>query len=95
MRMGWSDNGEKPNGHQLTVKEALHNVAQDTFYRLLLPDWTLGLTERTRAIKLCFEELEVSKRGNCILRVMLMDVVLALYVRDDPREANRRERKQK
>ena len=49
-----------PAGHVMTYKHALHVVTTDFFFKLLLPDWALNLTERTRNVATAFDELRVS-----------------------------------
>ena len=49
-----------PPGHTMTYKETLHIATNDFFFKLLLPGWALGLTDRLRKVKVGFEELRVS-----------------------------------
>ncbi len=40
-------------------QDALHIVASDYLYKLILPNWVMGLTKHSRAVQLGFNELEV------------------------------------
>ncbi|KAF9469453.1 cytochrome P450 [Collybia nuda] len=56
-KVSWEDDTDIPFGHQMTFKDALHNVSADMFLKAFVPDRVLGLTKRTRNIKLAFDEL--------------------------------------
>ena len=51
-----------PAGHTMTYKETLHIATNDFFFKLLLPGWALGLTDRLRKVKVGFEELRVCQK---------------------------------
>jgi hypothetical protein len=57
--MSWQDSKVPPPGHKLTFRDALHRVAVDIFVKLAVPNWAMGLTERTRRAQISFDELEV------------------------------------
>lgn len=57
--MSWKDTEVRPDGHRLSFKQALHSVAHDVFIKLSVPNWAMGLTEKTRNAQTAFEELEV------------------------------------
>jgi hypothetical protein len=58
-QMSWKEDTITPEGHRMSMKEALHIVSTGTFFRVLLPDWVLNLTKRTESIRIAFEELQV------------------------------------
>jgi hypothetical protein len=60
-RVSWRDDQVVPIGHQMTFKEALHIVSTDVVFKLLLPEWAMGLTQRLRNVRAAFEELEVGR----------------------------------
>jgi len=43
----------------MTFKDTMHVVSSTIFQKLLIPNWMMGFTERTRRTRLAFEELEV------------------------------------
>lgn len=45
----------------MSFQDALHVVSRDLIYKLLLPDWTLSLTQRSRLVRDSCRELEVCK----------------------------------
>ncbi|KAF9465029.1 cytochrome P450 [Collybia nuda] len=55
--ISWQDDAILPIGHQITFKDALHIVTTDVFLKLIVPDKALGLTKRTRNVRLAFDEL--------------------------------------
>ncbi|KAG7093386.1 hypothetical protein E1B28_007067 [Marasmius oreades] len=57
-RISWQDDVVVPPGHKLTFKEALSGVSAGIVTKLLCPDWLMGITEKTRKVKLAFEELD-------------------------------------
>ncbi|KAI0321529.1 cytochrome P450 [Amylostereum chailletii] len=57
-RISWTDDLKVPEGHLLTFKDALHIVSTDTLLKIVVPNWAMGLTERTRKCRLAFEELD-------------------------------------
>lgn len=57
--ISWKDDEILPVGHQITFKNALHVVTTDIFLKLIVPDKALGITERTKNVKLAFDELHV------------------------------------
>lgn len=63
--ISWEDDATMPSGHQMTFKDALHVVSSDIFLKLIVPNWALGLTERTRKVRLAFNELQVPVRETC------------------------------
>ena len=66
--MSWKDTEVASEGHKLSFKQALHHVASDVFIKLGVPDWAMGLTERTRKAQEYFNELEVSLVQPCLAR---------------------------
>ncbi|KAF8161203.1 cytochrome P450 [Crassisporium funariophilum] len=57
--ISWKDDTIVPHGHQMTFKDALHVVTSDFFFKLILPGWAMGLTERLRRTTLAFTELRL------------------------------------
>ncbi|KAJ3991355.1 family 614/534 cytochrome P450 [Lentinula boryana] len=57
LRISWKDEGIPPN-HQMSFKDALHEVSMNCFIKILFPNWAMGLTEHTRRVRLAFEELD-------------------------------------
>lgn len=58
-KMSWKDDKVLPSGHQMTFKSSLYTVTTYVIHRIMLPDWAMGLTEKTREIALGFRELRV------------------------------------
>ncbi|KAF8161202.1 cytochrome P450 [Crassisporium funariophilum] len=56
-QISWTEDTIIPSGHLMTFKDAIHLVAGGTFTKAALPNWALGLTHKTRTVKLAFEEL--------------------------------------
>ncbi|KAH6913905.1 614/534 cytochrome P450 [Coprinopsis sp. MPI-PUGE-AT-0042] len=56
--MSWKDTDKRPEGHFLTFKEALSQVAHGIFVKVGVPGWAMGATETTRAVRLAFDELD-------------------------------------
>lgn len=59
-KVPWKEDQIVPAGHQMTFQKALHIVSCDTFFKLVVPDWATGLTQRMRDLNVAFAELEVS-----------------------------------
>ncbi|KAI0064392.1 cytochrome P450 [Artomyces pyxidatus] len=57
-RISWMDDLIIPEGHKMTFKDALHIVSSDVGLKLIFPDWAMGLTKRTRKVRIAFEELD-------------------------------------
>ncbi|KAK7051243.1 hypothetical protein VNI00_004743 [Paramarasmius palmivorus] len=57
-RISWQDDLAIPDGHQMTFKEALHEVSTGIFIKLAVPKWAMGLNEYFRKIRLAFDELD-------------------------------------
>ncbi|KAJ3484838.1 hypothetical protein NLI96_g5368 [Meripilus lineatus] len=57
-RLSWNDEVLPPPGHQMTFKGALYLVSHDYLFKLILPNWAMGLTQRLRNVNLAFDELE-------------------------------------
>ncbi|KAF9263883.1 cytochrome P450 [Marasmius fiardii PR-910] len=56
--ISWQDDVIIPAGHKLTFKEALSEVSEGVIAKMVLPRWLMGITEKTRKIKLAYEELD-------------------------------------
>jgi len=56
-RVTWTSDMIVPPGHQMTFKDALHISSANIFFKIILPNWTMNLTERTRKINLAVNEL--------------------------------------
>jgi hypothetical protein len=48
-----------PPGHQMTFKDALTVSSSNLALKMVLPSWTMNLTQHTRKINLAFNELKV------------------------------------
>ncbi|KAF9054629.1 cytochrome P450 [Panaeolus papilionaceus] len=57
-RVSWEDDDAIPTGHTMTFKDALHIQSTDFFIPLILPQWAMGITKRTRAAGQAVEELK-------------------------------------
>ncbi|KAF9268343.1 cytochrome P450 [Marasmius fiardii PR-910] len=57
-RISWHDDLILPPGHKLTFKEALSEVSKTIFVRVVCPERLMGISEKTRKVKLAFEELD-------------------------------------
>ncbi|KAF9442073.1 cytochrome P450 [Macrolepiota fuliginosa MF-IS2] len=57
-KMSWKDDLVLPPGHEMTFKEALYQVSTFVVTRLLLPDWAMAMTKKTRNIALGYRELK-------------------------------------
>jgi len=58
-RISWGEDASIPAGHKMTFKDALTISSSDFFFRILLPNWVMGLTKRTERCRLAFDELRV------------------------------------
>ncbi|KAF7760802.1 hypothetical protein Agabi119p4_10211 [Agaricus bisporus var. burnettii] len=56
-KMTWKENKAIPPGHLMSFETSLYTVSTYVLQRLLLPDWAVGLTKKTREIDLGFKEL--------------------------------------
>ncbi|KAH9018729.1 cytochrome P450 [Lactarius pseudohatsudake] len=56
-RVTWTSDLTVPPGHQMTFKDALHNVSSNLLLKMGVPSWAMKLTERTRRVNLAFDEL--------------------------------------
>jgi hypothetical protein len=54
-----NDDITPPPGHQMTFKEALQRVSEDTMIKVIAGDWMPNFTERIQKIRIAFVELEV------------------------------------
>ncbi|KAN0127112.1 cytochrome P450 [Lactarius tabidus] len=57
-RVTWTSDLTVPAGHQMTFKDALHVTSTSLILKLILPSWTMKLTERTRKADLAINELK-------------------------------------
>ncbi|EKM76286.1 hypothetical protein AGABI1DRAFT_45036, partial [Agaricus bisporus var. burnettii JB137-S8] len=57
-KMAWKDAKVIPSGHLMSFKSSICTVTTYVIERLLLPDWAVGLTKKTREIDLGFKELK-------------------------------------
>ncbi|KAJ4475587.1 cytochrome P450 [Lentinula aciculospora] len=91
-RISWKDDEGIPPNHQMSFKDAIHEVSMNCFMKILFPDWAMGLTERTRRVRLAFEELNshmlemISKRRNAEKKEERHDLLSSLLdaSADDP-----------
>jgi hypothetical protein len=64
-KMTWKGDKIIPSSHRMTFKDSLYTVATYVISRIVLPDWVMPLTEKTRRIDLGFKELRV-----CVFLIM-------------------------
>ncbi|KAJ3575472.1 hypothetical protein NP233_g1074 [Leucocoprinus birnbaumii] len=85
-KMTWQDDSLVPAGHKLSFQESLSIVSINVLPKLILPDWAMALTEKTRKIALAYDELKVSAvfynwkelesiEGTNILKVYMTEMV--------------------
>lgn len=43
----------------MSMKKALQVVSTGIFFKIMLPEWGLGLTKKLETIKIAFDELQV------------------------------------
>ncbi|KAJ3892405.1 cytochrome P450, partial [Lentinula edodes] len=91
-RISWKDDEGIPPNHQMSFKDAIHEVSMNCFVKVIFPDWAMGLTEHTRRVRLAFEELDnhmlemISKRRNAEKKEERHDLLSSLLdaSADDP-----------
>ncbi|KAJ3769707.1 cytochrome P450 [Lentinula raphanica] len=91
-RISWEDDEGIPSNHQMTFKDAMHEVYMNCFIKIIFPNWAMGLTEHTRRVRLAFEELDshmlemISKRRNVEKKEERHDLLSSLLdaSADDP-----------
>ena len=59
-RVTWTSDLAVPAGHQMTFKDALHVSSTSLILKIVLPSWTMKLTEHTRKADRAINELKVS-----------------------------------
>ncbi|KAF5354196.1 hypothetical protein D9756_007136 [Leucocoprinus leucothites] len=57
-KMTWKEDNVIPTGHRMTFQKSLSIVSANTLAKIILPDWAMRLTEKTREIALGFDELK-------------------------------------
>ncbi|KAH9035825.1 cytochrome P450 [Lactarius hengduanensis] len=57
-RVTWTSNLIVPPGHQMTFKDAFQILSSNMGLKIILPNWAMNLTERTRRVNLAFNELK-------------------------------------
>ncbi|KAJ3984113.1 cytochrome P450 [Lentinula detonsa] len=96
-RISWKDDEGIPPNHQMSFKDAIHEVSMNCFIKVIFPNWAMGLTEHTRRVRLAFEELDretiqshmleiISKRRNAEKKEERHDLLSSLLdaSADDP-----------
>jgi cytochrome P450 len=91
-RMSWVDDEGVPPNHQMTFKDAIQEVSTNLPTKLMVPDWAMGFTKRTRKVRLAFEELDgyllemISNRRNAEKKEERYDLLSSLLdaSADDP-----------
>ncbi|KAF5353914.1 hypothetical protein D9756_007134 [Leucocoprinus leucothites] len=58
-KLTWRGGSVVPPRHKMTFKDALYTVTSYIIPKILLPDWAMGLTKKTRHIALGFDELKM------------------------------------
>ncbi|XP_006455974.1 hypothetical protein AGABI2DRAFT_121882 [Agaricus bisporus var. bisporus H97] len=56
-KMTWKGDKIIPQGHQMTFKDSLYIVATHVIPKVVLPEWVMSLSSKTRQIDLGFKEL--------------------------------------
>ena len=82
-RFTWTSNLTVPPGHQMTFQDALRVSAENMTLKIMLPSWTMKLTERTRKINLAFNEVEVPVSTRYMLCPPRLTYWTAIYGRND------------
>ncbi|KAG7096557.1 hypothetical protein E1B28_003979 [Marasmius oreades] len=57
-RISWQDDLSLPPGHKMSFKEALSEVSEGVFIKLVCPERLVGFWDKTRKVKLAFDELD-------------------------------------
>ncbi|KAF9075519.1 cytochrome P450 [Rhodocollybia butyracea] len=57
-RISWKDDDSVPPGHQLSFKDAIHEVSMGTLTKTIVPKWAMGWNSYTRKVRLAFDELD-------------------------------------
>lgn len=76
-KISWKDDTTIPSGYQLALKDALHTVSTDVAFKMLLPNWALGFTQKLRHVRLAFDELQVSRSipfAEWVLNILLRNI---------------------
>jgi hypothetical protein len=60
-KMAWKEDKAVPLGHSMSFKTSMYIVTTYVIPKLLLPDWIMGLTNKTREIDSGFKEIRVSR----------------------------------
>ncbi|KXN89025.1 Secologanin synthase [Leucoagaricus sp. SymC.cos] len=58
-KLSWKGGHTVPKGHKMTFKDSLYTVATYIVPRLILPDWAMLVSKKTREIALGFKELKM------------------------------------
>lgn len=59
LQIPWRQDQFVPAGHQMTYQKSLHIISKDMLIKLLLPNWGMSLTKRTREVETAFSEFKV------------------------------------
>ncbi|KAK7033939.1 hypothetical protein VNI00_012566 [Paramarasmius palmivorus] len=57
-RISWNEDHVVPSGHQLTFKQALHEVTTGVLVKLITPVWAKTFSARARQVDHAFDELD-------------------------------------
>ena len=77
-RVSWEEDKQIPPGHQLSFKDALHNVSTYIEVKLITPKWAYHFSKFLRLVQLSFDELEV--RGHVFAFLSCCNADLALWL---------------
>ncbi|TDL26326.1 614/534 cytochrome P450 [Rickenella mellea] len=56
--ISWESDLQIPPGHHMSFKDALHVVSTGLFWKLVIPEWAMCLTQKWRTINQAFSELD-------------------------------------
>ena len=91
--MTWHQDMNIPDGHRMSMKDALYLVSKGTAAKVMLPNWSLKLTKHLRSIKIAYEELQVQRLHSFTKGLFNMNVIfLKMYMSEMIRERKNSEK---
>jgi len=66
----WTSDLDIPLGHQMTFKDALHNLCTKIMLKMIVPEWAKNLTKEISSVHLAFNKLEVCHLGLFVVPVV-------------------------
>ncbi|TDL22861.1 cytochrome P450 [Rickenella mellea] len=82
--VSWEEDFNLPPGHKMSFKQALHFVSTGLFWKVIFPNWAMGLHKKLREVRLAFKELEtymqemIDERRNAVKKVERFDLFTSL-----------------